>query len=109
MVPILDGLPPRCLFFPGLVALQTAGLLSGLPYTFLVCLICTSIWRACQVAAGDLDPNGPKFTIGLFDPFFAHPWKIIWKESRWSAGLLLGFIRNLVAAPHTISVANQRY
>ncbi len=92
----------------GLTALQTAGLLSGLPYTFLVCLICTSIWRAVQVAAGDLDPNGPKFAIGLFDPFFAHPWKVIRKERKWSMKLFLGFLKNLVAAPQSISVANQR-
>ncbi len=69
----------------GLTALQTAGLLSGLPYTFIVCLICTSIWRAVKVAAGDLDPRGPDFEIGLFDPFFAEPWENIWeKRSRYS-------------------------
>ena len=47
----------------GLVALQTAGILSGLPFTFLVCLICVAIWRACKVAAGDFDPRGPTFAI----------------------------------------------
>ena len=57
----------------GLSALQTAGIVSGLPYTVVICLLCTSIWRAVKVAAGDLDPNGPTFACGLFDPLFAEP------------------------------------
>ena len=48
----------------GLAALQTAGICSGLPYTFLICVMCVALWRAVKVAAGDLDPNGPKFSIG---------------------------------------------
>ena len=59
----------------GLSALQTAGIVSGLPYTVVICLLCTAIWRAVKVAAGDLDPHGPTFTCGLFDPLMAQPWK----------------------------------
>ena len=58
-----------------LTALQAAGLISGLPYTFVICLLCTATWRACQVTAGDLDSNGPDFATGLFDPWFAQPYK----------------------------------
>ena len=54
-------------------ALQAASLIMGLPYTVVICLICTSIWRAVKVASGELDPNGPSFSIGLFDPIAAEP------------------------------------
>ena len=30
----------------GLAALQTAGIVSGLPYTFLICVMCVALWRA---------------------------------------------------------------
>ena len=59
----------------GLAALQTAGIVSGLPYTVVICLLCTSIWRAVKVAAGDLDPHGPTFACGLFDPWMVEPRK----------------------------------
>ena len=59
----------------GLNALQTAGIVSGLPYTVVVCLLCVATWRAVKVAAGDLDPHGPTFACGLFDPLMAEPWK----------------------------------
>ena len=94
----------------GLTALQTAGLLSGLPYTFLVCLICVSIWRAVKVAAGDLDPNGPEFTIGLFDSFATAPYAEISKaKDRTSASsLFVGFLKNLFMAPLTVAKVNKR-
>ena len=59
----------------GLSALQTAGIVSGLPYTVVICLLCTSIWRAVKVASGDLDPHGPTFACGLFDMLMAEPRK----------------------------------
>ena len=37
----------------GLNALQTAGIVSGLPYTFIICILCVSLWRAVKVAAGN--------------------------------------------------------
>ena len=37
----------------GLDALQTAGIVSGLPYTFIICILCVSLWRAVKVAAGN--------------------------------------------------------
>ena len=92
----------------GLVTLQTAGLLSGLPYTFLVCLICVAIWRAVKVAGGDLDPNGPTFAIGLFDPFFTQPYKELKKHSEENLKLFLGFIKNIFLAPWTASQVNKR-
>ena len=57
----------------GLAALQSASIASALPYTVVVCLICTAIWRAVKVGAGDLDPHAPTFACGLFDPLAAEP------------------------------------
>ena len=57
----------------GLAALQSASIASALPYTVVICLMCTAIWRAVKVGAGDLDPNAPTFTCGLFDPIAAEP------------------------------------
>ena len=93
----------------GLKALQTAGLLSGLPYTFLVCLICVAIWRAVKVAAGDLDPDGPSFAIGLFDSFFTQPYGEIQDHTRKNVSHFFGFLKNVILAPWTISVVNKRY
>jgi hypothetical protein len=90
----------------GLVALQTAGILSGLPFTFLVCLICVSIWRACQVAAGDLDPNGPQFACGLFDPLAPEPYYEIKAKRTWD--LFVKFILNIFIAPLTVAQVGAR-
>jgi hypothetical protein len=90
------------------VALQTAGIVSGLPYTFIISLLCISIWRAVQVAAGDLDPFGPKFTIGLFDPVGAEPLKVLRKKPKVATDLFLQFLANIVIAPWTVAVAAQK-
>lgn len=64
----------------GLVALQAAGILSGLPYTIVICLLCVALWRAVRVASGDLDPFGPDFAIGLFDCWATLPMKTLKKN-----------------------------
>ena len=92
----------------GLEALKTVGVLSGLPFTFFVCLICVSIWRAVKVTAGDLDPEGPNFTIGLLDPFFTQPYQELQKHAKKNLKHLLNFCKNTVAAPMIISGINKR-
>ncbi|TRY68223.1 hypothetical protein TCAL_12618 [Tigriopus californicus] len=92
----------------GLTALQSAGLLSGLPYIALVTLICVSIWRTCQVAAGDLDPEGPTFAIGLYDPFACQPYHEIAKNLEATFKLFLGFLKNIILAPLTVAQAHGR-
>lgn len=93
----------------GLTALQSAGLLSGLPYIVLVTLICVSIWRTCQVAAGDLDPDGPTFAIGLYDPFACQPYHEIGKNLGATVKLFLGFLMNIIIAPWSVAQAHGRY
>ncbi len=60
-----------------------------------------ALWRAVEVAAGDLDPFGPDFAVGLFDCWGAEPLKKI-KTSKF-LGLLTKFIINIVMAPWTIA------
>ena len=60
--------------------LQTAGIVSGLPYTFVVSILCIALWKAVKVSYGDLDPFGPKFTVGLFDCWGAQPMKTIMND-----------------------------
>ena len=76
--------------------LQTAGVISGLPYTIVVCWICVALWRAVKVAAGDLDPFGPKFAIGLFDCWGAQPMNA-WVDQKQEIMRLAGnFLVNLL-------------
>ena len=59
----------------GLAALQSAGLIAGLPFTIVLFLMCTSIWKCVRVGAGDIDPAGPSFEVGLLDCIGARPYK----------------------------------
>lgn len=58
-----------------LTAIQTIGIVSALPYSFIILMTCISLWRALKVANGSLDPNGPKFKCGLIDPLAGQPFK----------------------------------
>ena len=85
----------------GLAALQAIGLLSGLPFIFLMCLICLAIWRALRVVGGDLDPHGPKFAISVFAPFATEPYCEIKASRTWK--LFLMFAVNIFIAPFTLA------
>ena len=50
-----------------LVALQTASVCAGLPYTFILNFACVSLWRILKIEAGDLDEEAGKWKVGLFD------------------------------------------
>ena len=78
--------------------------MSGLPYTFIIFRLCKSVWTEVQVAAGDLNPNGPQFSIGLFDPLGAEPFKVLAKKQKAMLGLLWKCVQNIVLAPWTVAV-----
>ena len=59
-----------------LMAIQTIGIVSALPYSFIILMACISLWRALKVANGSFDPNGPSFSCGLLDPLAAQPFKM---------------------------------
>jgi choline/carnitine/betaine transport len=50
-----------------LSALQTASVVTGLPYTFVICFMCVALWRACAVTTGDQDPNEYKWKESYFE------------------------------------------
>merc|ERR1712110_619050 len=74
--------------------------------TVVICLLCTATWRAVKVAAGDLDPHGPTFACGLFDPLMAEPIKKI-KMSRVKM-LFIKFVKNIFIAPITVAKVSAR-
>jgi len=69
---LTEGATATALLYAGgtdaLQALQAVSIAAGLLYTILLCLMCVALWRAVQMEAGDLDPNGPQFSISLFNP-----------------------------------------
>jgi hypothetical protein len=49
-------------------ALKSVSIVSGLPYTFAICFMCTSIYRCVKVEAGELDiVNAAAWTTDVFD------------------------------------------
>ena len=54
----IEGLTATALLIAGgsnaLNALSTVSIVAGLPYTVVLCFICTSIWRALQMDRGDM-------------------------------------------------------
>ena len=67
-----------------------------------------SLWRAVKVAGGDLDPFGPRFTIGLFDCFATHPVKQLKNEGKRILELFLGYLKNVFIAPWTVAQVQAR-
>merc|ERR1712241_584074 len=109
---LMEGATATALLVAGgkdaLDALQTAGVVSGLPYTFIICILCVALWRAVKVAAGDLDAFGPTFAVGLFDCLFAQPLKTIRSESSKVLKLFMKFLSNIIFAPYTIGQVSAR-
>lgn len=70
--------------------------------------MCVSIWRAVSVAVGDLDPFGPKFSVGLFDCWAAHPYNQIKMESKMIGYLFIRFLKNIFIAPWKLAVVKAR-
>ena len=69
---LTEGATATAMLYAGgtdaLQALQAVSIAAGLPYTVMLCFMCVALWRAVQMEAGDLDPNGPQFSVSLFNP-----------------------------------------
>jgi hypothetical protein len=54
-----------------LKALQAVSIVAGMPYTFVICFACTSLWIACKKDFGDEDivENSGDFRTHVLDPF----------------------------------------
>jgi hypothetical protein len=52
----------------GLSALQAVSICAGLPYTFALCFLCTSIWRGLKIDQGETDVcAAAQWSTGVFD------------------------------------------
>ena len=40
-----------------------------MPYTIILNFMCVGIYRSVKIEAGDLDPNGPQFSVEIIDTF----------------------------------------
>jgi len=69
---VTEGAAASALLFAGgkeaVGAVQTASILSGLPYTFILCFLCPALWDVLKQEAGDFNYNRPVFTCHLWDP-----------------------------------------
>jgi len=88
----LEGATATALLVAGgkeaLSALQTASIVTGLPYTIIMCFLCVSLWRGLAMEFGDLNPYGADFKIGIVDPF-----------ATWDPTLWCSFIKNIFVTP----------
>ncbi|CAJ1429441.1 unnamed protein product [Effrenium voratum] len=46
--------------FGSLTGLQAVSIVMGLPFTFILMIMCTSLWRALKIEAGDMLPAGQR-------------------------------------------------
>lgn len=51
-----------------LSALRTVSIAAGLPYTFVLCWMCQSLWIVLRIEAGELREETPQFRTHLFEP-----------------------------------------
>eukprot|EP00617_Octactis_speculum_P027315 CAMPEP_0185759604 /NCGR_PEP_ID=MMETSP1174-20130828/18349_1 /TAXON_ID=35687 /ORGANISM="Dictyocha speculum, Strain CCMP1381" /LENGTH=340 /DNA_ID=CAMNT_0028439999 /DNA_START=179 /DNA_END=1201 /DNA_ORIENTATION=+ len=68
----MEGLTAIALVYSGgqdsLTALRAVSIVAGLPYTFAVCCMCTALYRAVKIEAGDADIcNAPAWSTHVFD------------------------------------------
>ncbi|CAM9264731.1 unnamed protein product, partial [Choristocarpus tenellus] len=84
----------------GTAALQSASISAGLPFTVVICLLCTSLWRACGQANYDIAPvmerKNFSFSVcgGVFDVM---EWIFsLGKHRLPSRKLVLGFLFAMV-------------
>ncbi|KAK3754434.1 hypothetical protein QZH41_009219, partial [Actinostola sp. cb2023] len=74
---LTEGATATALLWTGgtaaLSALQAVSICSGLLYTVVLNFVCVALWRLLKIEMGDMDPNGPQFSMGLFDIFYHVP------------------------------------
>eukprot|EP00438_Fugacium_kawagutii_P010746 Skav218262 [mRNA] locus=scaffold2035:159554:161545:- [translate_table: standard] len=61
--------------FDSLEGLQAVSIVMGLPFTFILMLMCTSLWRALKIEAGDMPPinNRTDWSLPLYGGVFDLP------------------------------------
>jgi len=98
---MIEGAAATALLIAGgkeaLSAVQTASIVSGLPYTIIMSFLCVSLWRGLAMEHGDLNPYGADFSIGIIDPF-----------ATWDPQLWLKFAKNIFMTPLVLYKTNIR-
>ena len=74
-----------------LAAIQTASILTALPFYLFLSVLCVSLWRGLEMECGNVNPYGVDFTVGVIDPV-----------SSWRPTLWCSFLKNLVLTPVTL-------
>eukprot|EP00438_Fugacium_kawagutii_P003546 Skav202732 [mRNA] locus=scaffold1326:179462:181611:- [translate_table: standard] len=61
--------------FDSLKGLQAVSIVMGLPFTFILMLMCTSLWRALKIESGDMPPVNKRtdWTLPLYGGVFDLP------------------------------------
>ena len=61
--------------FSSLTALQAVSIVMGLPFTIVMMLMCTSLWRALKIEKGEIAPRGqrPDWNMPLYGGIFDLP------------------------------------
>ena len=71
---LTEGATATALLWTGgnaaLSALQAVSICSGLFYTLILNFVCVSLWRLLKMEVGEMDPDGPRWTLGQFDVFY---------------------------------------
>jgi len=64
-----------------LEALQSTSIASGLPYTIMICFMCSSLWKACRYENGDEKYIRSRFfrsdLFNVFDVRYTREWQMI--------------------------------
>ncbi|KAL5263770.1 hypothetical protein ACHWQZ_G004986 [Mnemiopsis leidyi] len=98
---MVEGAAATALLIAGgkeaLSAVQTASIVSGLPYSIIMSFLVVSLWRGLAMEHGDLNPYGADFSIGIIDPF-----------ATWDPSLWIQFGKNIFMTPKVLYDTNMR-
>ncbi|XP_063676898.1 uncharacterized protein LOC134813142 [Bolinopsis microptera] len=98
---MVEGATATALLIAGgkeaLSAVQTASIVTGLPYTIIMSFLCVSLWRGLAMEFGDLNPYGADFSIGIIDPF-----------ATWDPKLWCNFAKYIFMTPLVLYKTNMR-
>ena len=89
---------------------------TGFIYTILICFACIALWRALKMESEyktrlssdtwqEESRRNKKFKVGVLDPFFTDPFKLLHKTWRRSGKLLAKFLFNIIATPYTVAMS----
>ena len=94
----------------GLQAIRAVSIVAGLPYTFAICILCTSTYRAAKITMGDADiVNSKSWDTDVFD--FLSGWSglSIQKRTYRMKSLLFAFAFPVLGLRNAIKTAGHTH